>query len=321
MKYLTRGIVKILALLYAGLYMRRPSAYELILEKYSSLSSALITGINLLLYYLRSTYSFRVTTISIEPTNICNLHCTICAHNGGIRRKKGFMSLGLVKKLVRENPSVETFAIAAFGEPTLHRELPAIIRAIKAGGKRVDIHTNGYQLSNKLLLELFSSGADTLNFSLDALDNDFEAIRGFPYSHIEECIVRAVGLKMNNGFSTQIKIQGVVSATTFRYSSAISQRWKGIVDSVKFVPYRFLGTDNGKKGGCMEAWRGAVVVLWDGRVMPCCYDCNGTLSIGNAAQQSLREIWNSVPARRLRSSLLDGNRSTLCQQCAEWWPQ
>jgi radical SAM protein with 4Fe4S-binding SPASM domain len=67
---------------------------------------------------------------------------------------------------------------------------------------------------------------------------------------------------------------------------------------------------------CNYPWR-SVVVLWDGRVVPCCRDHDAALVLGDLREQSLREIWHGPAARALR--LAHRTRSCgpghLCASC------
>jgi radical SAM protein with 4Fe4S-binding SPASM domain len=68
---------------------------------------------------------------------------------------------------------------------------------------------------------------------------------------------------------------------------------------------------------CRAPWR-SVVVLWDGRVVPCCHDANGETVLGDLKESSLAEIWAGVPAAALRARLRDGNirPEEPCSSCA-----
>jgi radical SAM protein with 4Fe4S-binding SPASM domain len=44
-------------------------------------------------------------------------------------------------------------------------------------------------------------------------------------------------------------------------------------------------------------------ILWDGTVVPCCLDYNGTIPLGNINEKSFMEIWNDEPINNLRKML------------------
>jgi radical SAM protein with 4Fe4S-binding SPASM domain len=69
---------------------------------------------------------------------------------------------------------------------------------------------------------------------------------------------------------------------------------------------------------CLAPWR-SVVVLWDGRVVPCCLDASARCVVGDATKQGLVGIWNGPDIRRLREMHLTGRfpEGHLCERC-DW---
>jgi len=151
---------------------------------------------------------------------------------------------------------------------------------------------------------------------MEGVDKAFSSIRGFPYARLEANIHKALELRDEIKAPTKIKIHVVVSEETRNNVKEIVKRWNGIVDSIKYSSYQYEVPDNGQKGGCRELWRGALIVLWDGRVIPCCYDTNALMCIGNAHKESLDQMWNGKRMRELRKIILMEPRQGVCRQCA-----
>jgi radical SAM protein with 4Fe4S-binding SPASM domain len=60
----------------------------------------------------------------------------------------------------------------------------------------------------------------------------------------------------------------------------------------------------------------SVVIAWDGRVVPCCYDFDASVTLGDLKKQSLREIWNGEAYVAMRTKELNGcNDKSLCRNC------
>jgi len=118
------------AKLVAHWYLKRPEFEEKIQEKYQIPSTILAAFLNLLYFHCHSTWSYRVAGIVLEPTNVCNLNCSICYFEKTMIRKKGYMKLDLVRKILKENPRVESYTLPFLGEPFLHKELSEIVRLI-----------------------------------------------------------------------------------------------------------------------------------------------------------------------------------------------
>jgi MoaA/NifB/PqqE/SkfB family radical SAM enzyme len=60
----------------------------------------------------------------------------------------------------------------------------------------------------------------------------------------------------------------------------------------------------------------AIYVLWDGRVVPCCYPYGQEkMTLGNLGEQSFAEIWNGRLYRNLRVGMKRGDVLCVCRHC------
>jgi len=88
-------------------------------------------------------------------------------------------------------------------------------------------------------------------------------------------------------------------------------------------PHLFAAGERPQPILCRAPWR-TVVILWDGRVVPCCHDHKAEWVLGDLRRQSLPQIWRSDAANRLRLRLRTGWPSPdgPCGRCAhrpdEW---
>jgi radical SAM protein with 4Fe4S-binding SPASM domain len=73
------------------------------------------------------------------------------------------------------------------------------------------------------------------------------------------------------------------------------------------------------KGGLHSCYfvDATLVINADGSVVPCCFDAQGLLTLGNVQSQSIAEIWNGQPIQMLRQQLQQ-NRQSLksCNSCS-----
>jgi radical SAM protein with 4Fe4S-binding SPASM domain len=112
--------------------------------------------------------------------------------------------------------------------------------------------------------------------------------------------------------------------------SDFKARWERRVDAVRIKPPRNwdgsstrINTIVGLKdmrpnqAPCSWLWT-SLVVLWDGRVVPCCMDYDAKAVLGNIKAQSLAEIFNAEPMQALRRLHVEGrvNESSLCRGCS-----
>lgn len=137
-------------------------------------------------------------TLQVEPTNACNLNCTMCPRSK-MTRKLGFMDpaafeemLGgwknrvFVKQVqhlifgtvlvIRKRGSIKLFFM---GEPLLHNQLDRLIDIGNRAGCSVGIQTNGVALINKEVRErLLTAKPSAIGISLDGIsENSFQSVR------------------------------------------------------------------------------------------------------------------------------------------------
>ncbi len=127
----------------------------------------------------------------IEITTRCLLACRMCIRQGRSDWVAADMSLCDFEKLVPYFHDVETIILQGWGEPLLHKDLGAIIRAAKSGTKingpsrnargappAVGFVTSGKGLDDRLSAELMDAGIDFIGFSFaGSTAKTHEAIR------------------------------------------------------------------------------------------------------------------------------------------------
>jgi radical SAM protein with 4Fe4S-binding SPASM domain len=99
---------------------------------------------------------------------------------------------------------------------------------------------------------------------------------------------------------------------------------KNIGDSLKVISlhnygdgrnYRCIG--NKSHSICGFPWR-TMVILFDGTVVPCCFDFNGVMPVGDVRKNTVEEIWNGPVYNQMRDDFkkLRYEGYTLCSRCA-----
>lgn len=118
----------------------------------------------------------------LEVTNRCNLLCETCPRTFEELEKPADMSFELFRSIVDQVPGLQRAVLHGVGEPMLVRELPDMIRYLKARGVYVLFNTNGTLLREKRFRDLIDSGLHELRVSLDAADaKTYALVRGRPF--------------------------------------------------------------------------------------------------------------------------------------------
>lgn len=120
--------------------------------------------------------------LRLSITDVCNFRCTYCLPDGYQgKADKSFLSLAEIRCLTAAFAATGTTKVRITGgEPSLRRDLPDIIAAVKStpGIRKVAITTNGYKLPERIDAWA-AAGLDALNLSIDSLDPAmFQAITG-----------------------------------------------------------------------------------------------------------------------------------------------
>ncbi len=150
--------------------------------------------------------------LRIAVTDRCNLRCTYCMPEEGIKYvpKSEVLSWEELLRLANifANEGVSKVRITG-GEPLLRRDIMFFIKGLSEinGIKKINLTTNG-TVTERYLDDLWSCGVRSINLSLDALDKDkFKKItRRDEY----DTVIRCLYTMLEMGF--QVKINCVVMA-------------------------------------------------------------------------------------------------------------
>ena len=286
--------------------------------------------------------------VRIEPTNHCNLRCRMCPTSlaykkGFVSREKGFMDMGLYKKIIDEMklfPKSSLYphiTLYLGGESLLHPGIIDMIKIAKKSGFTVHFNTNSVLLTPEISLALLESRIDLINFSFDDVPKEkFEAFRrNSNYDLVLRNIINFLKLKKKGGFDgTLVKIAGLKIGggvkSPIKASAGFANKFKGLpLDSIDILQaHRWSGTFkkqfiSKKEAGffqeyypCHMLWRD-ITIGWNGKVHGCCYDVLGEEVIGDVQKDSLHEVWNNERFRELRRLHQEGMyyKIKLCRGC------
>jgi len=112
--------------------------------------------------------------LRVSVTDRCNYGCSYCIPHDGVAHadRADVLSFEEIAALVRVFVSLGVRRVRLTGgEPTVRRDLPALVRLLRAipGLADIALSTNGHLLS-ELAAPLRAAGVDRVNISLDSLD-------------------------------------------------------------------------------------------------------------------------------------------------------
>ena len=260
----------------------------------------------------------KITSLIIEPTNTCNLRCTFCFVTDGMTRDGGFMDFDLFKKIIDDCNDLEHLCMHNWGEPLLHKDIFRMIEYAKNKGVNyVVMNTNGTLLTDKMINRIVNSKLDIIRFSIDGSAETFKRVRGVELENIEKNIKKLKIIKEKKRPELKMGVVFTVEEDTEGDAEEYINHWKKIVDHVRLQPKLITSP---RTEVCPEPFGkdyGKLVVLWDGRVIPCCVDYNANLMIGNIQNDTIPNLWKSEKLNILREQHLKGEFPDTCANCNE----
>ncbi|MEK0337891.1 MAG: radical SAM protein, partial [Nitrosopumilus sp.] len=272
----------------------------------------------------------------IELTNICNYRCAFCP---SFTRKSGYMSPELLENILKnvnfkKNQLVH---LHYHGESLLHPKLGKMISLCKQYGLTVGLSTNASLLNEQKSREIIESELDQLIIAFDGVSKEiYEKYRiGGNYEQVKENIQNFLKLKEKNNSQKPFTDLHVIKLTeSLPLIDKFLSYWKTTpIDQITLKSYSTRGgqvkqnlakTENwyygkrNKRYPCMWFWS-TVIILCDGRVVPCCHDMQGKIILGDLTKNTMQEIWNGKKIITLRKNEIAGNyEKKLCIDCNEW---
>jgi radical SAM protein with 4Fe4S-binding SPASM domain len=253
----------------------------------------------------------------IELTNHCPMRCSFCPRGipGRIKRPKGYMELDLFRRILRQlHPSQASYRFLELhhlGESLLHPQVVRFVEEASKAGLPTEMSVNPSLLEPKLARGLLSAGIRRLVVSLDGLDEEMlTGLRGpaARYRQAESNLERLLELVADMGDPPRVVIQMIGLQRNRHQHGAFLERWgRTKLPSVTAYIKDLDGNDpdTGRPSAvplthlCSFPWR-SVVVLWDGRVVPCCRDADAEVVLGDLNRQELSEIWQGPEVLMLR---------------------
>lgn len=288
-------------------------------------------------------------SLSFEPTTSCNLRCPECP--SGLRsftRPTGMLDESLFRKTIDQLADRLSYLIFYFqGEPYLHPKLLSMIQFAAAKGIYTATSTNAHYLTDEIARETVQSGLDRLIISIDGTSQEtYQSYRvGGRLEKVLEGTAQIIKWKKKLRRRTPHTIFQflVVRQNEHQIDEVHRLAQKYGVDEValktaqiydyengsELIPSldkysRYKLTENGRYqiknkllNHCWKMWH-SCVVTWDGRVVPCCFDKDAHLVMGDLKLNTFEEIWFGEKYQQFRQSLLRSRSEIdMCKNCTE----
>ena len=296
-------------------------------------------------------WGYPVWTI-IEPTNACNLRCPGCITGGGIRNDEtDLIKFENYRKVIDDVSEYGMGVLLYFrGEPFLHPKIIDMIKYAKSKNLIVRTGTNANLIdSPEMAEEIVKSGLDWIRIALDGVNQEMyeKYRRGGKLERVKNAIkYLAEAKKKLHRRTPVILVQYILFKHTEPYIDEAERlafelgadhfflKTAMVLDenqAKELLPenreyWRYESIEGGLvlknkfKNRCKRIWTYYNVEV-DGSVPPCCFDGLGKYTIGNAFNQSMKEIWKNKKYNEFRRRVLKGRKDIdICRNCTEGVP-
>jgi MoaA/NifB/PqqE/SkfB family radical SAM enzyme len=274
--------------------------------------------------------------VRYEVTDNCNATCIMCPRDKHeLGREHGIMNQAAYEKSIDEIVAIgaRMIVLTGFGEPTLDKKLEQKISYAKSKGLRTYIITNGSTLSSKRARSLIESGLDEMRVSFYGMRPEtYNAVmQGLDFDRAMKGLLGFLELRERLGSSVRVQISYLEMEENKADTAYFQEFWEPRVDALEIWRphnwsdgrhYRDTDVSEELRNSCGRPENGPLQIQWNGEVVPCCYDYNNAIVLGNAFQKPVLEIMNGPKYRLLRYAhrLKRFAMFPFCNQCDQLVP-
>jgi radical SAM protein with 4Fe4S-binding SPASM domain len=274
--------------------------------------------------------------VRYEVTDHCNATCIMCPrdkHEHG--REHGIMDQASYEKSIDEVVALgaKKVVLTGFGEPMLDKRLEDKIAYAHRKGLSTYFITNGSAMTQKRARRLMEAGLSEMRVSFYGMRPEtYNAVmQGLDFDRTMKGILEFLRLRDEIGAKTRVQISYLELEENKGDTQAFREFWEPKVNAIEvWKPhnfgdgrdYRFRDGQLDHKTSCGRPENGPLQIQWNGEIIPCCYDYNNQIILGNAFEQPVLEILNNEKYRMLRYAhrMKKFGMFPYCDQCDQLLP-
>lgn len=275
--------------------------------------------------------------VRYETTDYCNATCIMCPrdlHKEG--RAHGVMSLDQYKRSIDEVAGLgaKRIVLTGFGEPLMDRTLDEKISYAKSKRLNTYIISNASLLSKKRSRSLIESGLDEIRVSFYGMRPDTYNVvmEKLDYQKTLRNLLDFLDIRSELGSKKpKLQVSYLVVPENERDTDEFRSFWEERAEAIEIWKphnfgdgrsYRERHNDLNVKNSCGRPQNGPLQIQWNGEVIPCCYDYNNQIILGNAFETSVLDVLNGTKYRILRVAhrLKYFRLFPYCNQCDQILP-
>ncbi|WP_309498521.1 SPASM domain-containing protein [Sulfurovum sp.] len=277
--------------------------------------------------------------IYIEITNVCGLSCSFCPTKSLPSKE---MDLEFFESIViQAKRYTKEIACHVVGDPLTQSNLSAYLDILHTHGLKAMLTTSGYFLKKHSYDTLFHPCVKQINISLNSFNKNDTSLTFDQYvtpvlslckaklEREEELFInlRVWNLdelmsertfnetlfdKLSSSFDATLNVETIYKERP----KSIRLASKVLVHFDNYFEWPSLKNENYGDGTC-QGLQSHVAILANGKVVPCCLDCDGVIELGDLHHQSLDDILTAKRSVNMLEGFKVGKAvEELCQKCS-----
>lgn len=272
--------------------------------------------------------------VRYEVTDRCNATCVMCPrdkHEFG--REHGIMDQAKYEKSIDEVAALgaRKVVLTGFGEPMLDKRLEDKVAYANRKGLSTYFITNGSVMTPRRARKLIESGLSEMRVSFYGMRSEtYNAVmQGLDFERTKRGILEFLRIRDEMGAQTRVQMSYLELDLNRGDEQSFREYWEPKVNAIEiWKPHNFGdGRDyrtrhDENKTSCGRPENGPLQIQWNGEVIPCCYDYNNQIILGNAFEAPVLEILNGEKYRLLRYAhrMKEFSIFPYCDQCDQLLP-
>lgn len=275
------------------------------------------------------------STIQIQTKTGCNGACVFCPYSISVEHvPKGTMTDELFKKIVHEiaqHKNTRRISPYLMNEPFLDPQIIERSRYIKKTipKSRIIITTNGGRLSPNIVDDIVKDNPfHHIFISMQGIEKEAyeKTMRGsLKFEETKKNVEYLI--QKRNECCPKLKITITMVKTNIIDAEKAVHFWKSLGADSKYTALENRGGNNsafrqlipGKAvhfKHCTRLFKQAYI-MFNGDMVLCCTDYFKKMVLGNVAENSIYEVWNSPRAVKIRQDFIRGDfsQNPLCASC------
>lgn len=248
-------------------------------------------------------------TVEFQTLSVCNAKCVFCPHYLSPEQiPHGRMEDGLIDKIVSECGRYPVGHINPYltNEPLMDRRMPEILRLIRKKAwffTKTKINTNAALLTEDVGRKLLESGLSQLWFSVNGYSPDtYRASMNLDFETSMRNIDNFLALRKKlNKKRPALRVTTLYTKLVEHELEKAKLHWQE--RGVRFAIHRMdnragegvkdLSTESFRLRRNCDLFLKQAYIVENGDMILCCHDWKQTVVLGNVAETSIREVWNS----------------------------